>query len=251
MFSQLRCTSQTLDNPHLKRKYNQKLFTRIAHAYSHVTGLLSWGRDRAWKRQLVSLLPQMDKPKVLDLACGTGDITKLLSQRYPQGRICGIDLTKAMLDPFRSPKFTNSMTFHQCDMCQLAFRNETFDIVTGGYALRNAPDLKTALEEIHRVLKPNGTAAFLDFSRSPSTVSSSFHLFLLAFWGYFWGLVLHRNPHTYGYIAKSLSHFPDRNKLMQLFENQGFIILLTRQRFFGFAEITVVRKSDHHLNKAR
>ncbi|MFP4013735.1 MAG: ubiquinone/menaquinone biosynthesis methyltransferase [Chitinispirillaceae bacterium] len=251
MSSQLRCTSQTLDNPHLKREYNQELFTEIAHAYSIVTGLLSWGRDRFWKRELITLLPQMENPRALDLACGTGDITKLLSCRYPQGYICGIDLTKAMLDPARISTSGTNMSFHLSDMCRLAFRDESFDIITGGYALRNAPELETALKEIHRVLKPNGTAAFLDFSRSPSIFISSIHLSLLTLWGYFWGLVLHRNPHTYGYIAKSLSHFPNRDKLMQLFEKQGFRTISTQRRFFGFAEITVVRKLDHHRSSAR
>ncbi|MFP4164585.1 MAG: class I SAM-dependent methyltransferase [Chitinispirillaceae bacterium] len=242
MFTGFRCTAQTLENPQLKRKYNKELFSHIAYAYSSITGFLSWGRDHKWKQQLILKLPPIEKPFILDLACGTGDITKLLADKYPRGKITGIDLTHAMISPAARALKKSNTSLQLADMCQIAFKDETFDIVTGGYALRNAPELKTALQEVHRVLKPKGTAAFLDFSKSPSLLRSFSSLKILSLWCCFWGLVFHLNPHTYGYIAKSLCHYPNRNQITQLFDKCGLTITSRELRFLGFAELITARK---------
>ena len=78
--------------PELKRAYNKRLFTRVAGKYGFVTSALSLGRDRAWKRLLIRALPEVGRPMCVDLACGTGDITALLADRYPAGEVHGIDL---------------------------------------------------------------------------------------------------------------------------------------------------------------
>ena len=135
--------------PELKRAYNERLFTRVAGRYGFVTLGLSLGRDRAWKRRLVRALPEVARPMCVDLACGTGDITRLLAGRYPDGEVHGIDLTPAMLDLARR-RGLPGVIFSRQDMGQLSFQDESVHIVTGGYALRNAPNLKVALAEVHQ-----------------------------------------------------------------------------------------------------
>ena len=92
-----RIGAMELLSPGRKLLYNQHLFSVVAPRYDLVTQLLSFGRDRSWKRRLVALLPRFDQPVALDLACGTGDIAFLLTDRYPRGEVTGLDLTAEML----------------------------------------------------------------------------------------------------------------------------------------------------------
>jgi demethylmenaquinone methyltransferase/2-methoxy-6-polyprenyl-1,4-benzoquinol methylase len=117
------------------------------------------------------------------------------------------------------------------------------DIVTGGYALRNAPDLPKTLAEIHRVLKPGGYASFLDFSKPRNPFFQSLELFLLKMWGSFWGLLMHRSAEVYAYIAASLAHYPDRVALRELLRDFGFHQINGRKFFFGVVEVVMFRKA--------
>ena len=94
------------------------------------------------------------------------------------------------------------------------------DIVTGGYALRNAPDLGTAIDEISRVLKPCGVAAFLDFSKPSGKILQKMEYWALKTWTGPWGTLLHRNREVYRYIAESLQPFPDRSQLRDIFRDK-------------------------------
>jgi len=227
--------------PELKRAYNERLFTRVAGKYGFVTLALSLGRDRAWKRLLVRALPEVARPVCVDLACGTGDITALLAERYPAGEVHGIDLTPAMLDLARR-RCLPGVIFSRQDMCRLSFQDESVHIVTGGYALRNAPSLEGALAEIRRVLKPGGTAAFLDFSKPATKVPQVLGHIVLKAWGSLWGLLLHRNREVYAYIAETLRRYPDRTALHRLFDETGFERVAGNLLYFGMLELVVLRK---------
>lgn len=230
-----------LQVPELKRAYNERLFTRVARSYGFVTRALSLGRDAAWKRRLVAALPEMARPVCVDLACGTGDITALLAARYPAGEVHGIDLTHAMLALARQ-RGVRGAVFSRQDMCQLALPDDSIDILSGGYALRNAPALAGAAAEIHRVLKPGGTAALLDFSKPAAKVPQLLQYLLLVAWGSFWGLLLHRNAEVYAYIAQTLRRYPDRAALHRLFREMGFEVVSSNLFYFGMLEHLVLRK---------
>jgi len=231
-----------LETADKKRYYNEQVFTEIAPRYDFITRALSFWRDASWKRELVAQLPPQDAPLCLDLACGTGDIAFLLAEKYPSGRIIGIDITERMLALARRRNSWSNVEFCNQDMGCLTVESSSVDIVTGGYALRNAPDLETTLEEINRVLRPGGTAAFLDFSRPASAVAEKTQYLVLKFWTGFWGLALHRNHEVYSYIAESLRRYPDRAQLRRLLQDKGFTVEQTRLHFFGITELTVVRK---------
>src|SRR5579863_2004131 len=145
-----------LEDAEKKKYYNERLFSEVAPRYDFITRVLSFGRDAAWKRALVSLLPSHESPLCLDLACGTGDITFLLAGKYPRGRVIGVDITEPMLAIARYHNTHPNVSFVNQDMGSLEIVSQSVDIVTGGYALRNAPDLGTAIGEICRVLKPCG-----------------------------------------------------------------------------------------------
>lgn len=227
-----------------KEAYTRQLFTVVAPVYSLVARLLSFNRDQAWKRKLIRLLPATAPDRVLDLACGNGDITWLLARRYPQAELWGIDLNPVMLGLARH-RFRNlhlKIRFLEESMISLSAPADHFDLVTGGYALRNAPDLTRALQEVKRVLKKGGTAAFLDFSKSAFKPLQTSQIRLLRLWGCFWGWIFHRNPAVYGYIADSLDHYPDRSSLTQLLTALGFKNIRTHLLFGGFTSLTLFTK---------
>lgn len=240
----------SLKNPEKKRRYNEWVFSLIAPEYDVITRVLSLWRDAAWKQLLVNALPECTAPCCLDLACGTGDICGLLGRRYPDGQITGVDISDAMLDIARRRHPVPGLRFLRQDMGCLDFQDASVSIVTGSYALRNAPDLRVALNEICRVLKPGGRAAFLDFSKSPRRFSQTISYSVLKIWGGFWGFVLHGNPEVYGYIAESLKLFPDRDELHAIMESSGLNVVSCRRLFFGMIEITVVQRAAGKAQQA-
>ena len=228
-----------IGTPDGKRRHNADLFTRVADEYDLATRVMSLGRDQAWKRRLVGMLPASGAARCVDLACGTGDLTGALARRYPSGEVVGLDLTPAMIGVARRRCPGERVRFVAADMCRTGLPDAWADVVTGGYALRNAPVLDEALAEVRRVLRPGGTAAFLDFCKSPARWRQALQLPLLKAWGGFWGLVLHGGPeHTY--IAESLRQFPDRTALRARLESHGLSLTASRNCLGGLLEILVV-----------
>jgi len=234
-----------LEDAEKKKYFNEKVFSEIAPRYDFITRVLSFGHDAAWKRTLVSSLPFHESPVCVDLACGTGDLTFLLADRYPGGRIAGLDITEPMLDIARQRNTHPNVSFVNEDMGSLAIASESVDIVTGSYALRNAPHLETVINEVGRVLKPDGVAAFLDFSKPSVSIQQKMEYWVLKVWAGSWGILLHRNHEVYSYIAESLQRFPDRPHLRNIFEESGFSVIDSRLFFAGFTELLVVQKLPH------
>jgi len=232
-----------LENPETKRYYTEKNFSEVAPRYDLITRGLSFGRDAAWKRTLISLLPAHESPVCVDLACGTGDVAFLLAGKYPGGRITGVDITEAMLDIARHRNIHPNVSFARQDMGTLDIVSESVDIVTGGYALRNAADLGTAIDEISRILKAGGVAAFLDFSKPGGNVPQKIEYWVLKAWTGMWGVLLHRNHEVYSYIAESLQRFPDRQHLRNIFREKGFSLVESHLFFGGVTELLVVQKT--------
>jgi len=230
-----------LERPESKRDYNQKVFSAIAPRYGFFTWAASFLQDASWKRDLIAALPSWECPLALDLACGTGDITLMLAGRYPRGLAIGLDIAFPMLDLARRRNSRPNVRFVAGDMDRLALAAGSVEIITGGYALRNAPDLGRALDEISRVLKPGGVAAFLDFSKPAGRLAQAVEYWTLKFWGGLWGWLLHRNPDVHGYIAESLKRHPDRVRLRSLFRERGFEVVHSRLYFLGLTELLVVR----------
>ena len=232
-----------LCEPDRKRRLTHGLFTLLAPAYDRINPLLSLGRDRSWKQALVRALPDLAQPCCLDLACGTGDLAFLLARRYPAGRILGLDLAEKMLELARRRNTHPHVSFVCADMTHTGQATAGVDIVTGGYALRNAPDLAAVLDEIARILKPGGVAAFLDFSKPASRPMQRLFYVLLRAWGGFWGWVLQGQPALYTYIADSLRIYPDRPTLHRLLAARGLTVLQSRLHYAGMLETLLVRKA--------
>jgi len=230
-----------LDVPERKRAYNERHFAEAASRYDLATRMMSLGRDAAWKQALVAALPGLSSPVCVDLACGTGDVAFLLAGRYPGGVVTGLDLSAPMLAIARERNRFTNVRFERGDLCDLPFPDGSADVVTGGYALRNAPDLRKAVAEVRRVLSPDGVAAFLDFSNPESSLLRHLQYLMLRSWCGFWGRLLHGSPEIHGYIAESLRLFPDRNRLREIFREQRLGMVTCRRFFLGITGFIVLR----------
>lgn len=232
-----------LDTSEGKRHFNEAHFAESAPRYDLATRGLSFGRDESWKRRMVAGLPDLRAPSCVDVACGTGDLTFLLAEKYADGYVLGVDLTAEMIEIARGRNRHDRVRFHCGDMTNLPLDDGSVDLLTGGYAIRNAPDLGEVLREFSRVVKPGGTLAFLDFSKPPGILAQKFQYHLLHLWGGFWGLVLHGNPEVHGYISSSIRTFPDRDALESLFEEHGFAVAERVPLLGGMMRIHFLRKS--------
>ena len=210
----LRSTLATADG---KRRYVRRLFATIADRYDFITIALSYGQDRRWKRRLIALARLQPDDRVLDLACGTGD---LLFAAAARARLAvGLDITHRMLQLARSKRKAALVTG---DMLALPFPDASFSVVTTGYGLRNVPDLSAAIAEIRRVLVPGGRLLSLDFNRPANAAIRSAYLLYLTVVGSALGFALHRDPDTYRYIPESIRNYPGAAGVAGMLEASGF-----------------------------
>jgi demethylmenaquinone methyltransferase/2-methoxy-6-polyprenyl-1,4-benzoquinol methylase len=227
--------------PETKRRYVRRLFGTIADRYDFITRFLSFGRDQAWKVRLVQLAEIRPGSRVLDLACGTGDIAFEAARRGANA--IGLDITPRMIELARQkPEASGPLSWLVGDMTSLPVASSSIDVVTTGYGLRNVPDLPRAIAEIHRVLRPGGLMCSLDFNRPESSLVRGVYLTYLTMVGSTLGWVLHRDPDTYRYIPESIRRYPGARGVVTLmreagFENARFISVLG-----GFMAIHVGRK---------
>lgn len=246
-----------LTSPDSKRALNLEIFSRIAGEYDLMTQALSLGNDGGWKRTMLAKVSEFLGPEktssdivCVDLACGTGEISMLVAKTFPASSVRGIDLTPNMIELAKQNaegKGYGDIKFEVGDMTNLTvngIKDNSVDVVTGGYAIRNAPDLRVALKEIHRIIKPGGRAAFLDFSRSANPILSFGGYWALKVWGGFWGLVRHGSPWIYGYIADSLERYPNRKGLGEVLEESGFIVTHRQLHMFGLLETVHLQKKE-------
>jgi len=224
----------TIATPEGKRRYVRRLFATIADRYDFITRVLSYGQDRRWKRRLIDLAALRADDRVLDLACGTGDL--LFAAAARARTVVGLDLTHRMLVLAmrkRREKFVAG------DMLALPFPDASFTVVTTGYGLRNVPDLRVAIAEIARVLAPGGRLLSLDFNRPDNALlRTAYHAYLTVA-GAALGYALHRDPDTYRYIPESIRNYPGARGVARMLEEQGFTEVKVVPVLFGLMAIHV------------
>ena len=231
----------SLSTPDGKRRYVRRLFATIADRYDFITRFLSYGQDRRWKERLVRLAAVSPDDRVLDLACGTGDILFRAARGAKSG--VGLDVTHRMLQLARARTAPGRNVEWLCgDMTALPLRAASFDVVTTGYGLRNVPDLGAAIAEIHRVLATGGRLLSLDFNRPENSFVRAVYLWYLTAVGSALGFALHRDPDTYRYIPESIRNYPGAYGVARLLEQQGFSDVRVVPVLGGLMAIHVARK---------
>jgi demethylmenaquinone methyltransferase/2-methoxy-6-polyprenyl-1,4-benzoquinol methylase len=188
------------------------LFAAIARRYDLINDLQSFGLHRRWKRRLADLAAVRPGDRALDLCCGTGDIAFALARRG--AAVVGLDFSEAMLQVAvaRSRKAgapaPAGLRFQRGDAQQIPFPDDSFDIVTVGYGLRNLSSWETGLREMRRVAKPGGRLLVLDFGKPDNALWRGLYFAHLRCAVPVLGRLFAGNAAAYAYILESLQHYP-------------------------------------------
>ena len=234
----------SIATPDGKQRYVRRLFATIADRYDFITGFLSYGQDRRWKQKLLLLADLQPADRVLDLACGTGDL--LFAAVPPAHSGVGLDVTHRMVQLARRRRSDPRTPLVTCDMLALPFTDGHFTVVTTGYGLRNVPDLDQALREIHRVLAPGGRLLSLDFNRPANPIIRTVYHAYLTVVGSLLGLALHGDPDTYRYIPESIRNYPGATAVAALMTHDGFVDAHVIPVLGGLMAIHTARKPGTH-----
>ena len=158
---------QTVDEQE-KAKHVRSVFDSVAPKYDVMNDLMSAGLHRVWKRYTITVANPQPGQQVLDIAGGTGDLSRAFAQRVgPTGRVVHTDINEAMLREGRNRLLDEGLVLPTmvCDAEKLPFADNSFDIVSVAFGLRNMTHKDQALAEMRRVLKPGGKLLVLEFSR--------------------------------------------------------------------------------------
>jgi len=230
--------------PETKQVYVTTMFDVIAPGYDRFTRLFSFGMDRGWKRKLVQLIVPLlpDRPVVLDLACGTGDICKAVASLSKSARVWGLDVSREMLIIGRRSTNAGQIGFSEADGMRLPTADSSADLVTVGYGLRNFPDCEAAVREIARVLKPGGLFACLDFYRPSNAVWREVYLGYLKVAGTAYSLVTHGHGPVFGYISGSIRRHLAAGEFTECLERNNFELEAVESTLLGGVCLHVARK---------
>jgi demethylmenaquinone methyltransferase/2-methoxy-6-polyprenyl-1,4-benzoquinol methylase len=235
---------EAISTPAGKSPYVRRLFDTIADRYDLITVLLSYGQDQRWKRRLIDLAGPLAGRIVLDLACGTGDLAFLASDRG--ARVTGLDVTFRMVELAKGKaavrRAARDARFIVGDMMALPFPDRSVDVVTTGYGLRNVPVLEQSVREIRRVLREGGLLLSLDFNRPASAfVRPVYHSYLTVV-GSTLGFLLHGNADTYRYIPESIRNYPGADRVVELLRFNGFLEARWERVLGGLMAIHVAKR---------
>ena len=203
------------------------VFTSVAKKYDIMNDLMSFGIHRLWKRYAISLSGVRSGQHVLDIAGGTGDLAKVFSREVGRnGHVVLSDINAAMLEVGRERLINagcNNVDFVLANAETLApFDDESFDLVTISFGLRNVTDKDAALRAMYRVLKPGGRLLILEFSKPVfEPLSKAYDLYSFTALPIM-GKLVANDSESYQYLAESIRMHPDQQTLKQMMQQAGF-----------------------------
>ncbi len=224
----------TLPSVQEKPEYVRQLFSRLAACYDLMNDLMTFGLHRLWKKQACRRLELKPGDRVLDVCCGTGDLTLYLAKLYPDLEITGLDFCEDMLNIARQrlSKGKREATFVRGDAMALPFDSNCFEGVIISYGLRNVANYRQCLSELHRVLKPGGRVVVLDMSYPNPLMNflSGFYRFsllpLLGKW-------VTQDPEAYRYLSTSIYFYLPQQDLAALMRDLDFAQVTFENRLGG------------------
>jgi demethylmenaquinone methyltransferase/2-methoxy-6-polyprenyl-1,4-benzoquinol methylase len=209
-----------------KAEHVGDVFHSVAEEYDLMNDAMSFGMHRLWKKMLIELSELSEGSMALDIASGTADIPRLINKKFKSVSMHVTDINASML-ALGKERAINENFFHNCNFAlasgeSLPYQDQTFDLVTVGFGLRNFTDKEKGLREMKRVLKPDGVLLILEFSKPTNSFFSkvydwySFNIIPKL------GSFLANDSKSYQYLAESIRMHPDQETLKHMVLDAGF-----------------------------
>jgi demethylmenaquinone methyltransferase / 2-methoxy-6-polyprenyl-1,4-benzoquinol methylase len=236
---------QGATDPQTAARAVRDMFTSIAPRYDLLNHLLSFNIDRLWWRKAArafgSILSRPDA-RVLDLCCGTGDMTFALRRRsHPQATILGADFSHAMLERAHQKSVGTSLRWIEADALRLPFPDANFDLVTSAFGFRNLADYDAGLREIARLLQPGGECGILDFGEPRGLIGAAYRIYFKRVLPRI-GTMISGVRGPYAYLPASVERFPTSDEILERMRRCGFRQASWTPFTFGIAGLYRGRK---------
>ena len=235
-----------------KEKVVQEIFNEIAGDYDRMNRILTGGFFTRWQSAVLSAMEIQGNENILDICCGSGEMTLALQKRLDQGgQAIGIDFSEKMLALAgqKAEKAGLSIPFLFQDAQALEFQDECFDKTVNAFALRNVADIPRTLSEMHRVLKRGGESYILEVARPGNPlIRLGFDLYYFQIVPLLGRLAFRRKEnsqslHPYSWLSLSLKEFPAPEEILTKMEAAGFTEVKSRSYGFGGIMMYTGKKS--------
>jgi len=212
-----------------------KMFDDVAHRYDFLNDLLSLGRTKAWRRVVTAIISPKAGMKILDIAAGTGSSSKPLVDKGAD--VIALDFSEGMLAAGR--KRHKNIKFQQGDALKLPFGENTFDVTTISFGLRNTSDTSAALKEALRVTKKSGRIVVCEFSHPTNKLFRFIYLKYLMRALPVIAKKISKNPAAYIYLAESIQAWPNQSSLAQVMRQAGWETVSWQDLTFGIVAVHI------------
>ena len=208
-----------------KKDQVAEMFDNISEKYDFLNHFLSMGIDKLWRKKAIKIIGKHNPKKILDIATGTGDFA-IEALKLKPNEIIGVDISKGMLAKGRVKvskiKADNIITLDYGDSEDLPFESNTIDAITVGFGVRNFENLEKGLGEMLRVLKPNGIAAILEFSKPKKfPIKQGFNFYSKYILPKV-GKAISKDATAYTYLPESVEAFPEGKEFEDILLKVGF-----------------------------
>ncbi|MEI8184070.1 MAG: demethylmenaquinone methyltransferase [Actinomycetes bacterium] len=212
-----------------------KMFDDVANRYDFLNDLLSLGRTKAWRRVVTSIIAPKPGMKILDIAAGTGSSSRPLVDKGAE--VTALDFSQGMIEQGR--KQNKNIKFVQGDALKLPFEENSFDVTTISFGLRNTSSTEIALKEALRVTKDGGRIVVAEFSHPVNPIFKTIYLNYLMKALPVIVKKISKNPDAYIYLAESIRAWPDQAELASIMRDSGFKSVAWQDLTFGIVAVHI------------
>ena len=216
-----------------------KMFDDVANRYDFLNDLLSLGRTKAWRRAVTSIIAPKPGMKILDIAAGTGSSSRPLVDKGAE--VTALDFSQGMIEQGR--KQNKNINFVQGDALKLPFEDNSFEVTTISFGLRNTSNTEIALKEALRVTKDGGRIVVAEFSHPVNPIFKKIYLNYLMKALPVIVKKISKNPDAYIYLADSIRAWPDQAELASIMRDSGFKSVAWQDLTFGIVAVHIGYKA--------